>query len=415
MPKRTRSAGPEASHAKRDRRLSAFHKNYRRFVQHLTVCSAAAEDLADSFPGLLFALATGFGDEKSRGAAFELVDAGASLREAADALGLPWWLRRLPAEAFTEPLGYIPGDAEFSARVVGHVPRSGAAAARWLAAVLQANRCCGPEFALWTAKSLPLLLPESCDRTLGWLAAWAWHSSRPGTMGHRIVRRHWSPGMSVRRAREELTLWQRRVSLAISLGDGIEDTWLRGGCWHGYEFVALRTVDDFIAESTAMENCLDRFAEEISSDVSRVFSIRKNGSIVADVEISPESRDPASPGIVQLRGPRNRPAPPEVWQAAFSWISRQTLDRPGPVCGSHSAATRFAARRIFWRPYLEWLPEAERRSFEARVVNDTPRLRTRLARTLRPNLPRNVFSQLQQRLEAFALTNRARPGLDLYD
>lgn len=414
MPKRTRSAASEAYHERRDRRLSAFHTNYRRFVQHLTVCSAAAEDLADSFPGLLFALATGFGDEKSRGATFDLVDAGAPLRQAADALGLPWWLRRLPAEAFTEPLGHIPCDTDFSSRVVSHVPRSGAAAARWLAAVLQANRCCGPEFALWTAKSLPLLLPESCDRTLAWLAAWAWHSGHPDTLGHRIVRRHWCPAMSVRRAREELTIWQRRVSLAISLGDGIEDTWLRGGFWQGYEFVALRTVDDFIAESAAMENCLDRFAEEISCDVSRVFSIRKNGSIVADIEVAPDSRDTTRPGIIQLRGPRNRPAPPEVWQAAFSWISRQTLDRA--KSRSHSIAeARAAVRHAFWRPYLEWLPEAERRSFEARVVHDSPRLRSRLARTLRPNLPRNVLSQLQQRLEAFSLASRATPGIDRYE
>ena len=66
------------------------------------------EDLAETFPALLFALSTGFGSAPKRDRSFDLICAGASLRYAADALGLPWWLRKLPAQAFTEPLPSFP-------------------------------------------------------------------------------------------------------------------------------------------------------------------------------------------------------------------------------------------------------------------------------------------------------------------
>ena len=78
--------------------------SYRRFIRELTSCSTALEDLADSFPGLLFALASNYATPAQREQAFDLVYEGAPLREAADALGLPWWLRKLPPRAFAAPL-----------------------------------------------------------------------------------------------------------------------------------------------------------------------------------------------------------------------------------------------------------------------------------------------------------------------
>src|SRR5262249_53884732 len=74
--------------ARRRRRIEAFHPWGRRYVAQLPCCSAELEDLADTFPALLFALVSGYGTPQMRERAFELVSAGASLREAADAIGL---------------------------------------------------------------------------------------------------------------------------------------------------------------------------------------------------------------------------------------------------------------------------------------------------------------------------------------
>ena len=46
----------------------------------------------------------------------------------------------------------------------------------------------------------------------------------------------------------------------------------------GFTFVALRTVDDFVAESEALDNCLDQYADHLRTGATAVFSIRKNAT-----------------------------------------------------------------------------------------------------------------------------------------
>ena len=89
------------------------------------------EDLLFSFPGLGFALATGFGSVAERAEAFELIDSGQSLKAAAEVIGLPWWMRRLPPEAFCEPLRGWPRSAEFARVIVQHIPEERQRAMHW--------------------------------------------------------------------------------------------------------------------------------------------------------------------------------------------------------------------------------------------------------------------------------------------
>ena len=78
--------------------------------------------------------------------------------------------------------------------------------------------------------------------------------------------------MSFKRAREELAAWRQRLRLIECLGPGIESPWLADGTASGFDFVALRTVDDFIAESEALENCLDQYADQLHSRPHRACS-----------------------------------------------------------------------------------------------------------------------------------------------
>src|SRR3954471_2676796 len=94
----------ESATSRRERRLEAFHPSCRRYIAELTCCAGELEDLADTFPGLLFALVSGYATPQKRAHAFDLVCAGEPLRQAADAVGLAWWLRKLPAHAFTGSL-----------------------------------------------------------------------------------------------------------------------------------------------------------------------------------------------------------------------------------------------------------------------------------------------------------------------
>ena len=112
------------------------------------------------------------------------------------------------------------------------------------------------------------------------------------------------------------------------------------GSRHGLHFVALRTAEEFIREAAAMDNCLDQFADRLEQGSSRVFSIRKNGRSVADLEIGAHDEEPSMPAVRQLRGPRNRRARPQLWQAAYAWLGAQDVRRHLPP--PRSAPTRRA-------------------------------------------------------------------------
>jgi hypothetical protein len=379
----------DATDARR-RRLQAFHPAYRRFIAELTLCSSELEDLADSFPALLFALVSGYASPEKRGRCFELVAAGAPLREAADALGLGWWLRRLPARAFSAPLPAFPLDQDFALRIGNLVPGDERVVPLWLARVGHALEAGGgAEYALWIARQGDLAAHP--DDLFLFMAAWAWFSAHPGLPGHRFLRRPWTPEMSLKRAREELAVWRQRLRLIESLGPGIERTWLVDGPASGFDFVALRTVDDFIAESEALENCLDQYADQLHAGLTAVFSIRKGARRIACVEIGMHGEEVTMPTIVQLRAARNRRAPPEVWQATFSWLGSQRLEPLSPLRHAPRPTKRIEARRKLWSPYLEALAGTGHELAFRRAVSQAargPAQERRVPATPRPGPPR---------------------------
>ena len=179
--------------------------------------------------------------------------------------------------------------------------------------------------------------------------------------------------MSFKRAREELAAWRQRLRLIESLGPGIERTWLADGPASGFDFVALRTVDDFIAESEALENCLDQYADQLHAGLTAVFSIRKGTRRVACVEIGLHEEEATMPAIVQLRAARNRRAPPEVWQATYSWLGSQRLEPLSPLRHAPKPLKRIEARRKLWSPYLAMLAGTRHEVAFRRAVSQAAR------------------------------------------
>lgn len=345
---------PEESGAsRRQQRIESFHPSCCRLVGDMAASSAALGDLADSFPGLLFALATGYATAAERKRAFDLLGAGAPLREVADALGLAWWLRKLPPQAFVGPLSPLPADPDFAVRITNLIPSEPLLTPTWLARVSHGHEACGTPYALWLARQ-PDLHAVSEDMSM-LMAAWAWFSERSGLLGTRLLRRPWACDMSFKRAREEMALWRQRLRLIECLGPGIETPWLADGTAAGFSFVALRTVDDFVAESNALDNCLDQYADQLHTGLTAVFSVRRGLRSVACVEIGLHEAEVTMPTIVQLRAARNRRAPPEVWQAAYAWLGTQRLEPLSPERHTPRRTKRAEARRQLWSPYLAFL------------------------------------------------------------
>lgn len=378
---------PEAASERRLSRIRTFQAGFRKRILQTIAGSAAVEDLTDSFPALLFALATGFGSPLRRGQTLRLIEHGAPLREAADTLGLPWWLRRLPAEAFTEPLDDLPTSPAFALRIAPFVPCEAAAARVWLSAVLYGYRACHEAYALWIASWIAkqyraFVLPMGEDN-LRLMAAWAWHADQPDTPGHRLIRRPWTPIIGHRRAFEEMNVWRQRAALAQILSCQGRASSPAAGSALGYDFVPLITAEDYIAEAIAMDNCLDQFADRVAEQFSRVFSIRRDGRCLADLEIGLHPEEASMLTIRQLRGPRNRRAPPEIWKAAYVWLGNQPLRPVLPQdLRTDALQLRQAAKRL-WQPYLDVLagrpPEATFRQFVVGPLDErtTPPTRNR--------------------------------------
>lgn len=337
--------------ARRMRRLAAFPQPYRKFIAGLSSCAPAIEDLCDTFPALLFAMATGFGGVRQRQAAFDAVVAGQPLKSAAAVLGLPMWLRRIPPEAFAQPLPVLPADEEFASVALNRMPSAPEDVAVWFDRMLVGYRLVGRDFALWMMSEPRLLPPDYDDQEMQWLLAWAWASRHAEFAGHDLLRQPWSPDIGWRRARDEVLVWRKRIDLVGALAGPPRSPWLSDANVSGYTIVALRTVHDFIAESRAMDNCLDQYAAHLAYGRIRIFSIRKNGQSLADVEISLRQDDPAKPCVSQIRGPRNRRAPPIVWQVVQSWLGAQPFD-PRDAEPTSPQLTR-EAFRAFWEPYVE--------------------------------------------------------------
>jgi hypothetical protein len=366
----------ETRAARRKRRLQAFRPPFRCALAALTTDCPPAEDLADTFPALLFALATGYGTAAARKTTVASLARGATLRDACSLLGLPFWTRRLPPEALLRPLPDLPADAEFSAIMLARVPAAPRECTVWLDRMTLALRLGGPDLAAWVAREPRLLPPLTGDDDFGWLLAWAWTSLTPRCPGHALLRGGWTPGIGWKRARDEIAIWRKRIELVGALAGGPRDPWFRNGHALGLDLVHLDTVEALIAESAVMENCLDQYAQHLVYGRVRVFSVRRDGKPVADVELTLRADEATVACIAQVRGPRNRRAPPVVWQAVHAWLGAQPF-RPISAKPTLPAASREALRAL-WRPYVEHLDKIGLADCLAPPVMDGDRRRLRL-------------------------------------
>ncbi len=369
----------EAVDLRRKRRIEAFPAPSRGAVAKLARLSPALEDLADSFPALLFALATGYGEASARRAALSAVIEGLPLREAANRLGLPFWLRKLPAAAFAAPLGAAPTEPQLVNRLISLIPTTPAAAAAWLERVLAAHRTGNAELTLWVAQQYRGAFPAPRSASFLNVLAWAWFAGAGRALrAGQLLTTRWSPAIGARRASSDARLWRERIALLVCLGNGLDDTWLADGKVGDLEFVALRTADDFIAEAQAMDNCLDRYADRILGRAARVFSIRREGRNIACVEIAVHEREPGHPVIAQLRGPHNRRAPLEIWQAAYAWLGAQPLRLSDKhLVVKVGPALRERRQLEIWQPLIASLPEHMRDPATAALIGKPARRKAR--------------------------------------
>lgn len=304
--------------------IRRFDAAARRSVRRLVYSSSRIRDLVHVFPGAVFALATRRGTAARRRRALLLIEQGAPLKDVARGLELPLWMRKLPPEAYRGSLGAVPSSEVFARRIANHLPVKPADSSFWLSAITFAETACNEYFALWLAGQELFAEPGEADRLFGVLAAYAWFSGADQTRAQKLIVVPWRPEMALDTAVCAAKSWLNRLRLVLQLREGaITDPWLQPDEAMGYAFMPLLTEAEILAESHAMQNCADQYADRLARDRCRLFSVRRRGARIATLEIGPHPRETGMLAINQLKARHNMPAPIEVWQAAHAWLATQ--------------------------------------------------------------------------------------------
>jgi PcfJ-like protein len=362
-------SSPVAHARELETQIRRFPRGYRRRLRKLARGSSRLGEVLYTFPGLAFVLAAGGCPPAARGQAIRLVKDGQRLPEAAAALGLPLWMRRLPPEAFTEALGTLPASEEFGRRVVNGIPNNAQATAMWLRWVLSGAEFCDESFSLWLAKQSIYQADDAGRMPLLPLAAFAWFSRTAGGPAHGLIVRPWHANMHFGTAVEETRYWLERVILNYCHDAGPRDeSWFKTRKVCGYRIMPLLTPDDLREEGDRMNNCVATYIPRVAGGACLIYSIRRGGQRVATMEVAPRQ---GAPVIVQLLAAGNTNASEDVWRAANGWLAKQ---------GEYPAAGRNTIAQIpvipcrweaIWRPYWEARP-----SFKACLA--VPSMRTLL-------------------------------------
>jgi len=347
-----------------ERRLRRYSGSTQQRVRAVAERHPRLADLALSFPPLLFALALPRPGEDPEPAIIRAIE-GRPLAEVAAAAGVPRWLRRLPVDALTGPLPVLPTGELFGRRIVNYLPRSPKLTTAWLAAVSDAAHLGNEPFAIWIAREILCDVKAVTTNNVRLLGLWAWFSHHPETDGYRLMPTLWRHELGFRAARGAARAWFERVRLELNLGDRrVADLWLRPGPFDGYEFVALDSAARIAEEAAAMENCLRRYGGSVAYSLSRLWSIRRDGRRIANLQIEcGRGRRPVYIG--ELTAARNERAPFEIWLLATRWLHQHDLAAVRPVPPKLQDVDRVQAARWrrLWRPYWvakrripEWLP-----------------------------------------------------------
>lgn len=319
---------PRAPAAAARAALAAFEPTARKRLGRMMRTSRREADLLTSFPAAAYLIATGERGPETTGRVVRLVREGAPLTEVAALLELPRWSRRLPASAFRGAVGRLDFGAEFNRAVAAVTPSGDADAAMWLRWVTEAERLCGPDFALWVAKQRVFAGDPVDMAALGPLAAYVW-VSMTAPLGCRsrfadALTKRWSPRMGFDTAANRTVDWISRLLNRHCASREDSSGWQTTQRLGGYAFVPLTTAAELTAEGEAMINCLATYAREVAAGDCLIFAVRRGRKSVASVEICAGAA-PGEARVAQLEGPRNQPAAERVRRAVDKW-----LDKIGP-------------------------------------------------------------------------------------
>ncbi len=330
-------------------------------------------DLAFSFPALLFALSVRRAQFPANAVA-EAVIRGESLKQVAQLVGLPLWLRKLPPEYFTGPIPKLPDGEVFRRRICNALPKHTRRLGLWLNTVSFTAYWGGEDFAVWAAAQMARSHVEVRN---DWarLSLWAWYSLRPELEARQLIATPWTPSISLDKAADAAGTWLKAVDERLT-GRSAAPAVLDPGPYEveGYVFHPLVGREEIVAEAEAMENCMRDYLDEVVDGTLAFWSVRRDGERLAVLAVERTRWNPI-PHIREMKAKANAEAPVEIWLAAARWLAGHDLTAGcAGLLATEAPAIDARAWRALWKPYwLDrrkcpwWLPHTPREAWEYRV------------------------------------------------
>ena len=334
--------------------IQRFQRSARRRIRRLAHLSPRLADLVTSFPAATYVLATDAVPPDAAGEAVRRVKDGRSLREVADPLKLPLWLRWVPPEALTGSLGEIPNSEKFAKQIANRIPRYPAQAEGWLNWVCFAGQAAHEDFALWIAARKPIAhgRRQMQQIPLRPLAAYAWYSRQPAGAARDLISKPWQPSMNFETAAWLTQQWIDQIAksfLAKRPRRGPGRYKRRPAS--GLTMVPLRTGMQLRDEGAYMCHCVADYIHLVANGDCQIFSIRENSLRVATMEIRP-TRKPGGYQIIQIQGPNNSRVVDPVIEFARAWVSRYEVDPSAALEGDLELYdVKPGPWEYLWKPY----------------------------------------------------------------
>ncbi len=316
--------------------LERFSGRMRGRVAAFAAISARHADLLTSFPAAALAIIGRPASDGTRAEAMTLVADGEPLAAIASVLGLPLWMRKLPPEAFSQPLPQAFGapvyDPAFASRIVTTCPPSSGRPDRWLQTVLEACAHGDGELAQWLGSKRLFACRRVPALPVLPLVFYAWFSRHPEQPAAKLMFRPFDPKLGLGRAAMITRHWLMRVLQDLCLASETEPTpWTQIARIGDIEVVPLSTSGAIIDEGTVMGSCVGTYVVCVVAGDCRLYSIRDGDLRLATMEVR-ACESGGLPCIVQLKGPRNAPVSEAVSEVAADWLLSRLKIR-----GSHSA------------------------------------------------------------------------------
>jgi hypothetical protein len=332
--------------------VSRFDKTIRAAVEQVSASHVYAQDLLWTFPGLLAEIAV-TSDGARRDGAMALVKAGAPLASIARLLGVPFWMRKLPPEAFSAGVPRLPADAEFGLQIANHLPRQAGHAESWLKTVAAAYAAADATFAVWAAREHARLDAARGVHGIAAIGLYAWFSARPESVAGGLVARPFQADFSAEQARDHARAWFEELQMQLyAPARAARFAHVnRATNVDGIAFERLATPDALRAEGQRMNHCVGRYGNELACGNSLLYALSEGSERVATLEVrlQPTGR----PVLWCLSGPGNAEVPHRVWSAVTMWLARWSQREGLQVEAGSFPPSSLKFWIALWKPY--WL------------------------------------------------------------